>query len=218
MWCLTCCSPRVDTLDWGVCRADAWRYTRTKHSWRGKWKKHFVFSLLVGLFELVYNLSSCRQSYPKSTAGQKRSWRSRYFPTLCLIIHCSETKITHSRENTNKNTHTHTFRVDHHEQETFRAVQILCRYVVPALDNQRLSLQRVNWTCWPLAAFSDQTHIISPRLGKHLKMSRQPETSLPTCYVWKNNHPKWRTSCGAKHVVPPVRPAEVCGPKYTSPI
>lgn len=53
---------------------------------------------------------------------------------------------------------------------------------------------------------------------KRLKMSNQPETSLPTCYVWKNNHSKWRTSRRAKHVVPPVRPAEVWGPKYTSPI
>lgn len=92
----------------------------------------------------LYIICLLRQSYPKSTAGQKRSWRSRYFPTLCLIIHCSETKITHSWENTNKNTHAH-FQSGPSWTGDLPAVQILCRYVVPALDNQRLFHSR-GWT------------------------------------------------------------------------
>lgn len=88
-------SPCVDIIDWRVCGADAWGYTRTVHSWRGQWKAIAIYRLFCLFFtDLFWNLHPlclCRQSCQKSTVGQKRSWRFLSYQTLCLIIHCNET-------------------------------------------------------------------------------------------------------------------------------
>lgn len=130
----------------------------------------FFFPLLLTSLNLCIIVSLCRQSYPKSTAGQKRSWRSLYSPTLCLIIHCSETKTTHSWENTNKNTRAHTLsewtitnrRPSRPRRSCADPVQIRCPRAGPP-ETVSLTEDELNMSA-SCCVLSDQTHILSQRL------------------------------------------------------
>lgn len=128
------CSPFIDFVDWRVCGADARGFTGTQHSWWGKQKPlagYFLLSVLgtvtTRLVYLACVFSFCRQSCQRSTAGQKRSWKSLFYQTPYLIIHSSETdtemlallKMPRKRR-------VNTSRVDHQKQQT-------------SLDSQRLS-------------------------------------------------------------------------------
>lgn len=85
---ITCCLCK-DPVDWRVCGADARGYTGTWHSWRGTCS--FICTFVVVLFiAYIFFLSFYRQSYQRSTTGQKRSWRFLYYQTLFLIILFSE--------------------------------------------------------------------------------------------------------------------------------
>lgn len=91
---LTLCSSCIDIVDWRVCGANAWGFTGTKHSWGGKWNPCILtfvwFCSTACMFHHVCSFSLYRQSYQRSIAGLKRSWRSLYYQTLCLIIRCNE--------------------------------------------------------------------------------------------------------------------------------